>query len=266
MNIRSQGLFSRPRAAALALAVSVVAMGASAARAQLFNWDRALPPAQVERMIQGIGYRLTGPVIRHGPVYLANVLGRRNDPERLIIDAREGRVLQRFAAPPRQADADGGWWGPPRQESDSLFGWLSGNDVPDSPTPPAGLDSGAEDQPARLAPVRPPAVKKLARTDDSAVPHVIMAPIGTPGATTSAPLLEKPRPRPEVRRRKFEATPVAQPAAPPGGASPAAPHVAQSKAAPPPATVAVAPVAPPAAPKAPAAKPAVNDVPVAPLE
>ncbi len=104
MNIRSRWLLSPPRTAALALAVCVVAMGAPAARAQLFNWDSTLSRGQVERMIQASGYRLTGPAIRHGAVYLANVLGPQNDLERLIVDARDGRVLQRFAAAPRQAE------------------------------------------------------------------------------------------------------------------------------------------------------------------
>jgi hypothetical protein len=271
MNIRSRWIFSRLRAATLALAVSVVAMGASADQAQWVNWDSALPPAQVERMIQASGYRLTGPVIRHGPVYLANVLRRQNDPERLIIDAREGRLLQRFPAARRQADAGGGWWGQPR-DSGSLFGWFSGDDDAVAPRPPSGLDAGVENEPVHTAPVRPPVVKQVARTDDAAVPHVILAPIGTPGAATRAPLLEKPRPRPEVKRKKFEATPVALPAAVPGVATPAAtsnapaaaPHVAESKAAPAPALAVAAPAAAP--PKAPPAKPAVNDVPVAPLE
>ncbi len=285
MNIRSRWIFSRPRAAALALAVSVVATGASAARAQLFNWDPALPRGQVERLIQASGYRLTGPAIRHGAVYLVNVLGPQNDLERLIVDARDGRVLQRFAAAPRQADA-GGWWGRP-QDSGSLFGWFSGDDDAVAPRPPAGLEPGAGGEPIRTAPLRPPVVKQAARTDDD-VPHVIMAPIGTPGAAARAPLLEKPRPRPEVKRKRFEATPVAQPATTPGAARPApvaqpaavpgvappppaassapaaAPHVAESKPAPAPAMAVAAPAVSP--PKAPAAKPAVNDVPVAPLE
>ena len=53
---------------------------------------------QIERMVEASGYRLTGPVMRNGPVYLANVLGRENDRERLVIDARDGRLLQRYGA------------------------------------------------------------------------------------------------------------------------------------------------------------------------
>jgi hypothetical protein len=265
-------------------------MGASGAHAQFFNWDSALSRGQVERMIQASGYRLTGPAIRHGAVYLANVLGPQNDLERLIVDARDGRVLQRFAAVRSQPAPNGGWPGQPQESgSGSLFGWFSGDDDAVAPRPPAGLDGNAESEPPRAAPLRPP-VKQIARTDDGAVPHVILAPIGTPAATTRAPVLEKPRPRPEVKRKKFDATPVAQPAntpadvkptasvqptaapivAPPAATipAPAPPHVVESKAAPAPASMAAAPAPAPAAapPKPPAAKPSVNDVPVAPLE
>jgi len=292
MNIRSGSLFSRPRAAAIALAAALVSLGAPCAQAQLFNWDSALPPTQIERMIQASGYRLTGPVIRRGPVYLANVLGRDDDPERLIIDAKEGRLLQRFpaAAARRQTVAASGSSSQPPQTG-SLFGWFSGEDDAVAPRPPAGLDGGAAGEPLRAAPVAPvhaPAVKEVARTDDASNPSVIPAPNGAPTAATHAPLLEKPRLRPQVRHKKVEPTPVAQPAAAPGDgkaapvaqpasvpsvATPtasdaagepaaAAPRVADTKAAPAPALV--APGAP--APKASVAKPALNDVPVAPLE
>jgi hypothetical protein len=281
LTIQSRRIFSRPRAAALALAVSLVGLGASAAQAQLFNWDSALPRAQVERMIQASGYRLTGPIIRRGAVYLANVLGPRDDLERLIVDAGDGRVLQRFPAV-RRADLYGGWPGQPPRPA-SMFGWLggSGEDDAAAPRPPSDLDGETEGEPFRIAPARPPVVKQVARTDDAAVPHVILAPIGTPAATPRAPLLEKPRPRPEVKRKKFDGTPVAQPATTPGEGKPTpvaqpatapavatpvaaatAPHVAEGKAAFAPTTA--APVASP--PKASAARPAVNDVPVAPLE
>jgi hypothetical protein len=51
---------------------------------------------EIERMMQASGYQLTGPIIRRGPVYLADVLGREDDSERLVIDAHDGRLL--FAA------------------------------------------------------------------------------------------------------------------------------------------------------------------------
>jgi hypothetical protein len=294
MNIRSRSLFSRPRAVAVVLAAALASLGAPCAQAQLFNWDSALPATQIERMIKVSGYRLTGPVIRRGPVYLANVLGRDNDPERLIIDAKEGRLLQRFpAAGRRQPLVAGGWPSQPPQTG-SLFGWLTGDDDEAAPRPPAGLDGEAPSEPLRAAPVAPihaPAVKEVARADDAASPYVIPAPNGSPAAI-HAPLLEKPRLRPQAKHKKPETTPVALPASAPGDGKPApvaqpaaipgaaaptksdasgepaapAPRVADTKIAPTPAPApaAIAPTAPP--PKAPAAKPALNDVPVAPLE
>src|SRR5579863_1475186 len=103
MKFRSSLSFPRASVAALALAASVLSLGATSASAQfLFGWDRALPPMQIERMVEASGYRLTGPVMRNGPVYLANVFGRDNDRERLVIDARDGRLLQRYGAQARR--------------------------------------------------------------------------------------------------------------------------------------------------------------------
>ena len=253
-------------------------------------------------MIQASGYRLTGPVVRHGAVYLADVLGRQNDPERLIIDAQEGRLLQRFpaAAARRQATAVGGWSNEP-QQTGSLFSWFMGDDDVDAPRPPAAIDSGRT-QPLHAtpaAPVHAPIAKEAARTDEPSTPHVIMAPNFEPNAATRTQLLEKPRLRPQARHKRPELTPVAQPATAPNDGrpapivqpaaapsattptasvgqpaavpsvapaaarvapvQPAAPHVAETRVAP--AAVAPAPVS-----KASSVKPALNDVPVAPLE
>ncbi len=303
MAIRSRSLVSRPQVAALTLAAAFLCLGAPAARAQLFNWDSALPPAQIERMIQASGYRLTGPVVRHGAVYLADVLGRQNDPERLIIDAQEGRLLQRFpaAAARRQATAVGGWSNEP-QQTGSLFSWFMGDDDVDAPRPPAAIDSETGPQPLHAtpaAPVHAPIAKEAARTDETSTPHVIMAPNFEPNAATRTQLLEKPRLRPQARHKRPELTPVAQPATAPNDGrpapivqpaaapsattptasvgqpaavpsvapaaarvapvQPAAPHVAETRVAP--AAVAPAPVS-----KTSSVKPALNDVPVAPLE
>ena len=101
MGIRSNALcslLSHPRAAALAIAGSLFVIGgAPAAQAQWFNMDSALPAMQIERMVQASGYRLTGPVQRNGAVYLADVLGSRDDMERLVIDARTGRIVSEIA-------------------------------------------------------------------------------------------------------------------------------------------------------------------------
>jgi hypothetical protein len=365
MNIRSKTLFanalsSRPRAATLALAAALLWLGAPAAQAQWFNSDSALPATQVERMVQASGYRLTSPVIRNGPVYLADVLGREDDPERLVIEASSGRLLQRYRASARQQRfvANDYWSGqqrprpaagwfdreddfaPQRQQqpfaandwqrqqpAQSQGGWFGRDEEVNPPRPPARIGATGADA-YRAQPTAAPRAPagNVARADDGSAPYVIMAPDSAPGAREIP--LEKPRLKPQVRRKKPEPTPVAQPAIVPNGAQPtpvaqpaaapdaakptpvaqparppsiaapprteaakepvaAPPHVTDTKAAAPPRTEAAketpvatphiadtkaaAPLAPQTvaiapAPKAPAHKPAVNDVPVDPLE
>jgi hypothetical protein len=135
MNSRSKSSFSSPMVWALALACSMVWIGRPSAQAQ-FNRAAALLPSQIERMVLARGDKLTGPVVRRGPVYLANVLGREDDPERLVIDARSGRLLQRYPGEPaivRQAAI-------PESVSPltTLFdGWFGRHDdvAPSSPSP-----------------------------------------------------------------------------------------------------------------------------------
>jgi hypothetical protein len=333
--------FSRPRAATLGLAAALLWAGAPAAHAQWFGSDSALPATQVERMVQASGYRLTGPVVRNGPIYLADVLGREDDPERLIIEANSGRLLQRYRAPARQQRfvandywsgqqrprPSAGWFDreddfvPQRQQqqpvasgdwrrqqpAQSQGGWFGRDEEIDPPRPPARIGATSADDARRTQPngTRAPAAGNVARADDGSAPYVILAPDRVPGAHEIT--LEKPRAKPQVRRKKPEPTPVAQPAIVPNGAQPtpvaqpatapnavkstpvaqparppsvaaparteaakepaaaAPPHVADTKPAVPPAPQTVA-VAPASAPKAPAHKPAVNDVPVDPLE
>ena len=68
MNIRSNLFLPRASAAALVLAASVLSLGATSAQgAMLFNWDRTVPPMEVERMVEASGYRLTGPIDAQRP-------------------------------------------------------------------------------------------------------------------------------------------------------------------------------------------------------
>lgn len=294
MNMRSSSLFSGSKLAALALAAGLMTLGATSADAQWFRWprwDAALPAVEVERLLEESGYRLTGPVYRNGPVYVANVLGRGADAERLIIDAHDGRLLQRYAlAPARRAAVVAGDWASPRARvSPDDDAWLDNDDDANAPRPPAALYGESSSASLHLPPPDPapplhaPQTDQVARADNSASsPYVILAPPAAP----HEPALEKPRPKPQARHRKPEPTPVASPAAAPASidakatpgapaaaATPAAPaqpqadaaaaaasRVADTKAAPAPEVIAPAPAAPP--PKA--AKP--NDVPVAPLE
>lgn len=267
MTIRSKRTLPGRWPAALALAAGLIVVGAGPAGAQWFrwpSWDSALAPAEVEHMIEASGYRLTGPVLRNGPIYLANVLGREDDLERLVIDARDGRLLQRYAVASgyRRLAASGAWSNRPRLDAAPNDGWLDRDDEA-PPRPPAVIDGGGE---PRLSLPQP---SQIARGDDPGFPRVILAP---PGASAE-PTLEKPRPKPQAKRKRPDASPVAQPAPNPNPApgrpdaaaeaSPPAPAPGVADAKPAPEIVASPPVAP-AAPQAVA--PAPNDVPVAPLE
>ncbi|WP_158814740.1 hypothetical protein [Methylocapsa sp. S129] len=228
MNMRSKSSFPRPTLAALALAACVMWMGPSPAHAQSFNPDSALSPAQIERIISDSGYRLTGPVARHGRVYLANVLGQGDDPLRLVVDARNGRVLQRYPGRAsllrRQAAV------PEESPLTNFFDRLFGSPEDAAPlSPPPDSDF-----------LETPKPKAQARRPKPVVQPAVTAPSDNPA--TSAP-------------------PAAgQAATPPAGSG--APPPAAAVAKPTPETAAAAPGAP--AQKAPSTK--LNDVPVAPLE
>jgi hypothetical protein len=238
---------SSPRltAAALALAASLGWMAAAPAQAQ------ALAPNQIERMLGDNGYRLMGPVVRHGRVYLASVLGQQDEELRLVVDARNGRVLQRYPGSPtvaRQGNPDEG--SPLGNFFDRLFGHTE-EVAPLSPPPKSDF---LETPKPKAQFRRPnPAVQPAAiPTDNKTNP-------ATPGVATPA----TPVPTPAV------ATPATSPAvAPPAAASstpappPVAPPATSVKATPTPETAAAAP----AKPAAKTSSPKINDVPVAPLE
>ena len=97
MGIRSKLLFRHAMIGAAALVAASTWLGAPPARAQSHS-SAALPPGEIERMIGARGYRLTGPVVRHGKVYIASVLGQQDDVEQLVVDARDGYVATVFPA------------------------------------------------------------------------------------------------------------------------------------------------------------------------
>jgi hypothetical protein len=240
MNIRSNLFLLRASVAALVLAASVLSLGATAAKAQfLFNWDRAVPPMEVERMVEASGYRLTGPVMRRGPVYLANVLGRDNDRERLVIDARDGRLLQRYGAEERrQYAASDDWSSRPRPRDYMFDGGFERDEDGPAPRPPAEVfgDSGQllhgpfvrpAPQGSQVARAEDPAGRPGAAVDSSD-PYVLLAPPDV-GHTS-----DKAKPKPQAKHKKPDATPVAQPTANPADAKPA-PVAVQSPANPQPA-------------------------------
>ena len=89
----------------------------TAAQAQGFFFLFGNPsPYEIERRLEAAGYALTGPLTMRGDVYLADVVVRGEGPERLVIDAQSGRIVERYrgradrwreaAAPPPSAWSD----------------------------------------------------------------------------------------------------------------------------------------------------------------
>jgi hypothetical protein len=260
-------VFRRSPLKSLVIAGVLLAVSAPAAHAQFFNFifgNGGLQSDDIESMLQDRGLELMGPLHRNGAVYIADVEGPRGGEFRLIIDARDGRIVQRFRMGQGQR----------RYEADLGL-----------PRPQAEV---GQDGTTSAAIGAPPAVitfgESTAHGDDN--PNGVS---GRPGDESI-----KAKPKPQAKHKKIELTPVATPspnapaptqpsantspqpttappppAAPQAAPAPTKPPV-QAEAAPAPAeakAVAVAPAAPAAPAPAPQkAKPAINDVPVNPLD
>jgi hypothetical protein len=227
------------RFARFAAAAAVLLAISPAAKAQgLFSLFGGGPsPYEIERRLEAGGYALTGPLVRRGDIYLADVVVGRGDFERLLIDAETGRVLQQFRArPARWRDAAARDWD--RNEPDR---WGS------APRPPAAVDLPPPSRETLgLPPARPEPQastrEQLARGDDAAKPNVILGP-GAARATSSD---ANKKPKPSDAKRKIVA-----PAQAAKSANPPAPGgTADSAAAPSTTTIAVTPPAANAAPVA----------------
>ncbi|MGD0561964.1 MAG: hypothetical protein ABSA66_02655 [Roseiarcus sp.] len=228
------------RFAHFAAAAAVLLAISPAAKAQgLFSFfGGGASPYEIERRLDAGGYTLTGPLVRRGDVYLADVAAGRGDFERLVIDAETGRIMQRFRARPA------GWRdaAPRDWDQDGPDGWDA------APRPPAGIDRPAPRETLDLPSARsePPASirQQLARGDDAAKPNVILAP--SVARATSSDVTKKPKPS-DAKRKVVAPAQAAKSAD-----SPAPPPAqgAQSAAAPPPIAVAVTPPAANAAPPA----------------
>jgi hypothetical protein len=103
MSDRSRPPFFRRSVAAVAIVAGAVWIGGFAAHSQSSGSGSMLRPSQMERMIEAGGYRLTGPVVRHGQIYLADVIGPEDNEERLVFDARDGRLLRHAPGESRQS-------------------------------------------------------------------------------------------------------------------------------------------------------------------
>jgi hypothetical protein len=194
--MRFKSFLRRPAVTLLAIAACAVSAGAAPARAQAPGSDFAPQPAEIERMIEARGYQLMAPVSHRGRFYLADVIGRDGDPERLVIDARDGRLLHHYPGNPamRRQAASPDEWSPLA----TFFGGLFGREDDVAPlSPPPASDfyetprSKAQARRARpdLKPVTQPAAApgddKTASPATAASP-VAAAPVAT-GAKTPAP-------------------------------------------------------------------------------
>src|SRR5580692_2710016 len=134
MGIRSKPLFRHAMIGAMAVVAASAWLGAPPALSQSHT-GAALPASEIERMIGARGFRLTGPVVRHGKVYIANVLGPEDDVEQLFVDARDGHLLRQSAGGP-----------PVRPQAGNSSGW----------SPLAGIFGALFGPPEDAAPLSPP--------------------------------------------------------------------------------------------------------------
>ena len=106
-------------------------------------WRFAPPPAEIEWNLNAQGYVLAAPLMRRPGLYLADVSAGPGGYQRLIIDARSGRILERFPAPGRI-------WGPALASRGDAFGgpppsWMGrprNGEFSDAPRPDAGGETG----------------------------------------------------------------------------------------------------------------------------
>lgn len=76
---------------------------------------RTASPGEIERNLEAQGYGLVAPLARRPGIFLADVTAGPAGYQRLVIDARSGRILERFLAPGRT-------WGPALAARDEGFG------------------------------------------------------------------------------------------------------------------------------------------------
>lgn len=196
MTISINGALSR-RLAGPALGALIAFAVVPAAMAQWLPppW-RAMFPSEIARSLEAQGYVLTAPLMRRPGVYLADVRTGPAGHQRLIIDARSGVILERFAAP-------GPIWGSSVAALDDGSSglrppWIAG------PSPGAG-SSGARGP----APAARPAYHGPANVH---IPAAI-----SPYDSGATPPEAKPKPRPVLSQYRSPATraPTVNPPLPP---------------------------------------------------
>ena len=131
---------------------SARAAGATPARAQLFGWwgahysqPAAMPAELISRRLAQQGYRVLR-LQRNGGVFLADVSEGRGRTLRLVVDSRDGSILQRFAT--AAVRNDGRAPGVYDMSPDTGLGSLA---------PPSPVPAPVPDRPSRRAAPRAPA-------------------------------------------------------------------------------------------------------------
>jgi len=261
---------SRRLAWAAAAVVLLALPTAAPASAQGFFFLFGGPsPYEIERQLAAAGYLVTSPLTLRGDVYLADVVVRGEGPQRLVIDAHSGRIVERYrghadrwreaAAPPPSA------WG------DDPGPW-------NAPRPPSAIGPAAAPPPAAFAPPRPDvfeapreAKPKIVETKPKPTPKP--TPVANVNNPPPAAVVPPPAARtPAAPPPTVSSSPAAAPASPnPASSAVAAPASPAAAASPSPAIEAAktdAPSAgkPPSSAPAPAKSKAVNDIPVTPLD
>jgi hypothetical protein len=76
-----------------------------------------LSPRQIVGVLSDDGYQLRGPIMRRGDVYVCDAVSVSGRSVRLIVSARDGRVIDRYATDDRRRYGDdGNGWGWSRQQ------------------------------------------------------------------------------------------------------------------------------------------------------
>ena len=132
--------------AAAALVLLALPTAAPASAQGFFFLFGGPSPYEIERQLAAAGYLVTSPLTLRGDVYLVDVVVRGEGPERLVLDAHSGRIVERYrgradrwreaAAPPPSA-----WGDDPSQ-------W-------NGPRPPAAIGPAAAPPPDAFAPPKP---------------------------------------------------------------------------------------------------------------
>jgi hypothetical protein len=211
-----------------------------AARAQgLPPWGGA-SPGEIERSLEAQGYGLIAPLVRRPGIYLADVSAGPAGYQRLVVDARSGQILERFAAPGRM-------WGPTRAARNEEFGepqpvgvgpprssGFSGRPAPAAPSGKSAYGGPANlDIPAAVSPYdhgeAPAGTKARAKTNSterkapatkfaSSPPLPPPAPREAARANESGSSASEPRKAQELDQPKTEPRPAEVENAPPAAA------------------------------------------------